>query len=259
MTSKSLDDQEISRLVEELHSPRTRREARQKLVAARAVGALLKCLESSNESVAWAAVESLGELRAREAVEPLIGMLQRGRLLLDSCEALIQITGQDHGLDARRWRAAVANMPSDNKLDGGELDGSELDVGECVRRTAELLGAEPTGSGSTYQFRLSLPEGRYQKVAVFFKQNDADGHKLVVVYSECGPAKAKHYEAVLRKNLTIPAGAFAIRDIDGAPNFVMVDTMVADLVTPRALARRIENIAARSDSVEKSISKEDLR
>ena len=254
MTSKSLDDQEISRLVEELHSPRTRREARQKLVAARAVGALLKCLESSNESVAWAAVESLGELRAREAVEPLIGMIQRGRLLLDSCEALIQITGQDHGLDAKQWRAAVANMPS-----GGELDAAELDVGECVRRTAELLGAEPTGSGSTYQFRLSLPEGRYQKVAVFFKQNDADGHKLVVVYSECGPAKAKHYEAVLRKNLTIPAGAFAIRDIDGKPNFVMVDTMLADLVTPRALAKRIENIAARSDGVEKSLSKEDLR
>ena len=249
MTSKSLDNQEISRLVEELHSPRTRRGARQKLIAARAVGALLECLESSNESVAWAAVESLGELRAREAVEPLIGMLQRGRLLLDSCEALIQITGQDHGLDAKQWRAAVANLPGSG----------ELDVAECVKRTAEFLGVEPTGSGTTYQFRLSLPEGRRQKVAVFFDQKDSAGHKLVVVYSECGPAKAKHYEAVLRKNLTIPAGAFAIRDIDGAPNFVMVDTMVADLVTPRALARRIENIAARSDSVEKSISKEDLR
>lgn len=259
MTSELLDDQELSRLVEELQSPRTRRMARQKLVATRAVGTLLQCLESNNESVAWAAVESLGELRAREAIEPLIGMIQRGRLLLDSCEALIQITGQDHGLDAKRWRAAVANLPSGGKLDGSKLDSSELDVAECVRRTAEFLGVEPTGSGNTYRFRLSLPEGRYQKVAVFFDQKDADGHKLVVVYSECGPAKAKHYEAVLRKNLTIPAGAFAIRDIDGKPNFVMVDTMLADLVTARALAKRIESIAARSDSVEKSLSAEDLR
>lgn len=249
MTSESLDNQEISRLVEELRSPRTRREARYKLVAARAVGALLKCLESSNESVAWAAVESLGELRAHEAVEPLIGMIERGRLLLDACEALIQITGQDHGLDAKRWRAAMANIP----------DSGELDVAKCVKRTAEFLGAEPAGSGGTYQFRLSLPEGRRQKVTVFFDQKNSDGRKLVVVYSECGLAKAKHYEAVLRKNLTIPAGAFAIRDIDGKPNFIMVDTMLADLVTPRALAKRIENIAARSDGVEKSLSKEDLR
>ena len=180
-------------------------------------------------------------------------MIQRGRLLLDACEALIQITGQDHGLDAKRWRAAAANLP------GGEFDGGELDVAGCVKRTAEFLGAEPTGSGGTYQFRLSLPQGRRQKVAVFFQQKDADGHKLVVVYSECGPAKPKHYEAVLRKNLTIPAGAFAIRDIDGKPNFVMVDTMLADLVTPRALAKKIENIAARSDGVEKSLSKKDLR
>ena len=254
MTSESLDKEEISRLVEELQSPRTRRGARQKLVAARAVSTLLKCLESHNESVAWAAVESLGELHAREAIEPLIDMLQRGRLLLDACEALIKITGQDHGLDAKRWRAAVAALPS-----GGKLDGGEPDVGECVKRTAEFLGVEPTGSGNTYQFRLSLPEGRRQKVGVFFGQKDTDGHKLVVVYSECGPAKAKHYEAVLRKNLTIPAGAFAIRDIDGKPNFVMVDTMMADLVTPRVLAKRIENIAARSDGVEKSLSKEDLR
>lgn len=249
MTSESLDNQEAARLVEELHSPRTRRMARQKLVAARAVDTLLKCLESRNESVAWAAVESLGELRAREAVEPLIDMIQHGRLLLDACEALIQITGQDHGLDAKRWRAAVANMPRDN----------EFDAAECVKRTAEFLGVEPSGSGGTYQFHLSLPKGRRQKVAVFFDQKDSDGHKLVVVYSECGPAKAKHYEAVLRKNLTIPAGAFAIRDIDGEPNFVVVDTMMADLVTPRALAKRIENIATRSDNVEKSLSKQDLR
>ena len=249
MTTEANDNQEVSRWVEQLHSPRTRREARLNLVAANAVGALLKCLQSSNESVAWAAVESLGELRAREAVEPLIGMLERGHLLLDSCEALIQITGQDHGLDPQKWRAAMNNMS----------DAEELDVVDCVKRTGEFLGVEPAGSGNTYKFNLPLPKGRRQKVAVFFGQKDSDGHKLVVVYSECGPAKAKHYEAVLRKNLTIPAGAFAIRDIDGEPNFVMVDTMMADLVTPRALAKKIENIAARSDSVEKSLSKEDLR
>jgi len=248
VTSKPLDKQDVARLVEELHNPRTRRAARHKLIAARAVEPLLQCLESHNESVAWAAVESLGELRAAEAVEPLIRMIERGRLPLDACEALILITGKDHGLNAEHWRAA-ADLPT----------AGELDVVECVKQAAELLGVEPSGSGTAYQFHLSLPEGRRQKVAVFFEQKDSHGHKLVVVYSECGPAKAKHYEAVLRKNLTMPAGAFAIRDVDGAPNFVIVDTMMADLVTPRALAKRIENIAARADGVEKSLSPQDLR
>ncbi len=249
MTSESLDNQEISRLLDELHDPRTRRSARQKLVAARAVGPLVECLASGNESVAWAAVESLGELRAREAVEPLIGMVERGNLALDACEALVRITGQDHGADAKRWRAAVANLPGDG----------ELDVAQCVKQTGELLGVEPTGSAAAYQFRLALPEGRRQRVAVFFDQKDSDGQKLVVVYSECGPANPKHYEAVLRKNLSIPAGAFAIRDIDGKPSFVMVDALPADMVTPRALAKRIENIAARADGVEKSLAAEDVR
>lgn len=249
MTSQSPDRLDVSQLVEQLSNPRTRRGARQKLVAAKAVGALLKCLDSGNESVVWAAVESLGQLRAVEAVEPLIGLLERGVLSLDACEALIQITGQDHGLNPKRWRAAAAKLPT----------GGELDVVECVKRTAEFLGCEPTGSDKTFQFQLSFSNGRRQKVAVFFERQDGDGHKLVVIYSECGPANPKYYEKVLRKNLTIPAGAFAIRDIDGTPNFVMVDTMLADLVTPRVLAKRIENIAARADGVEKSLTKEDLR
>lgn len=232
-----------------MSDPRTRRRARHKLVAARAVGPLVECLASGNESVAWAAVESLGELRAREAIEPLIGMVERGNLALDAAEALTRITGQDHGTDAERWRAAAANL----------CGGGELDVAACVKQTAELLGVESTGGGAAYQFRLALPEGRKQKVAVFFDQKDADGQRLVVVYSECGPANPKHYEAVLRKNLSIPAGAFAIRDIEGKPCFVMVDAMPAETVTPRVLAKKIENIANRADGVEKSITGEDLR
>ena len=249
MTSQSPNHSDMSQLVEQLSNPRTRRGARQALVAAKAIGPLLECLDSSNESVVWAAVESLGQLRATEAVEPLIGLLERGILAMDVCEALILITGQDHGCDPKRWRAAAAILPH----------GSELDVAKCVKKTADLLGCEPTGSDKSFQFQLSLPNGRRQKVAVFFERPDSDGRKLVVVYSECGPADPSLYEKVLRKNLSIPAGAFAIRDIDGRPNFVIVDTIPADLTTPRALAKKIENIAALADGVEKSLTKEDRR
>ncbi|MBN1912125.1 MAG: hypothetical protein JW818_20565 [Pirellulales bacterium] len=244
-----MSDETTQQWVLELRRPETRRAARQNLVAAGAIGPLLECLDDSNESVVWAAVESLGELQAQEAVGPLVGLLERGVLVLDVCEALAQITGRDLGTDPRAWREAV-NSPTGPPA---------LNVAQCVARTADFLGVQPTGSQGSYRFQLELPDGRRQRVAVYFGRHDSDGHELVVIYSECGPANPKLYEAVLRKNLSIPSGAFAIRDLDGVANFVMVDTMIASSVTPGALARKIEHIAARADQVEKTLTNEDRR
>lgn len=236
--------------VQQLYDPSTRRTARRNLIATRAVQPLLECLNSPNESVLWSAVQSLGELRAKEAVEPLVGLLDRGVLILDVCEALTLITGKDFGADATRWKKALGEP---GKLTEG------LDVVECVRKTSELIGVRPAGSGENYTFKLATPGGRFQKVAVFFGKADSDGDELVVIYSECGPANPKYYEALLRKNMTIPAGAFAIRDVGGQAQIVMVETMLAASVTPSTLAKRIEHIASRADSVEKSLTNEDRR
>lgn len=235
----------------QLSEPKTRRAARYRLVAAGAVQPLLECLDSTNESVAWAAVESLGEMRAGEAVAPLVEMLARGRLVLDVCEALTRITGQDFGADIAEWRRWMAKGIGDTT--------PGLDVAECIRRTAEYLGTRPMGSGDSYRFKLDLEDGRTQKVAVYFGRRDDQGESLVVIYSECGPANPKYYEAVLRKNLSIPAGALAIRDIGKQPCFVMVGTMLAALVTPSLLAKRIENIARRADSIERVLTQSDQR
>lgn len=238
-------------LVEQLYEPHTRRGARQKLVRERAIGPLLECLNSPNQAVVWASVVSLGELRAPEAIGPLVDVLARGELVVDVAEALARITGQDFGADVRRWRQWYEST-------GGKV-APAMDMAACIRSTGQYLGAEPSGSDKTYQFKLSLPNEREQKVAVFFGREDEQGAEIVVIYSECGPADPKHYEAVLRKNLTIPSGAIAIRDIDGQPNFVMVETLLAASVTPRTLAKSIENIAARADSIEKSLTREDRR
>jgi len=245
---------EVQTLVQQLADPRQRRRARRALVAAGAAGPLLECLDSVNESVVWAAVESLGELRAVEAIEPLVELLERGRLALDVAEALTLITGQDFGVDPRKWRRWLAETPQGPSRTAG------IDAARCVHQVAELLGVEATAAGDhTHWFRLPLAGGRTQKVAVIFGRTDHEGQPLVTIYSECGPADPKLYEAVLRKNLTIPSGAFAVRDIDGRPNLVMVANRVAAAVTPRILARCIENIAARSDRLEKGLAGEDRR
>ena len=249
--SCSSGSDDLAELVQKLHEPRSRRAARQELVAAGATGTLLDCLDSTNESVVWAAIQSLGELRATEAVGPLVELLERKTLVLDVSEALSTITGQDFGADVDRWREWMGKPAGKTP--------AVVDHQECIRHTGELLGAEPSGSGESYRFRLSLPSGRTQKVAVYFGCEDSDGDKLAMIYSECGPATPKLYEAVLRKNLSIPAGAFAIRDVGGKPNFVIVDTVVAASITPSTLAKKIENIAALAALVEKGLAKEDTR
>jgi len=250
--SQLSSSQQYQQWVRELREPHTRRSARQKLVAAGAVEPLLKCLDSHNESVVWAAVESLGELRATEAVGPLVKMLERGRLTLDVCEALRRITGRDFGVDVPAWQRWMQSS--------GEVKAPAFDFNHCIEQAGAYLGAEPSGSGKSYRFQLSLPSGREQKVALYLRPDeDNPGDDLVVIYSECGPANPKYYEAVLRKNLAIPAGAFAIRDLDGKPNFVMVDTMFAASITPSSLAKHVENVAHRADLVEKAIAKEDIR
>jgi len=242
---------DLAELVQKLHDPWSRRAARQKLVAARAVETLLECLDSTNESVVWAAIQSLGELRATEAIGPLVDLLERKVLILDVAEALSMITGEEFGADVERWKKWIA-APVD-------ISSAPADHQECMRRTGELLGAEPSGSDDSFRFELSLPGGRTQKVAVYFGRDDGKGEKLIVIYSECGPALPKHYEAVLRKNMSIPAGAFAIRDVDGVATLVMVDTVIAATATAGMLAKKIENIAARADLVEKGLTKEDER
>ena len=118
---------------------------------------------------------------------------------------------------------------------------------------------KPTGSGDRFRFRLSLAGGRTQKVNVYFGREDPEGDELVVIYSECGPAQPKLYETALRKNMSSPAVAFAIRDIEGVPHFVLVVTIIAAIVTPAALAKKTEHIGARADAVGKGWRREDVR
>ncbi|HLA85981.1 MAG TPA: hypothetical protein VJL29_14410 [Thermoguttaceae bacterium] len=250
MMENSPESASTTEWVEQLYAPETRRAARQKLVAARAVEPLVACLDSPNQSVVWAAVVSLGELRAAEATERLVALLERGVLEWDVCGALVRITGEDLGTDPRRWRKSLGTRPK----------ASSFDAAECIAQTSEFLGVKANASGGgTHVFQLSTAEGRTQKVAVLFDRRDARLGELVVIYSECGPANPKHYETLLRKNLGMPFGAFAIRDLDGQANLIIVETMAAASVTPGVLAGKIEQIAARADQVENQLTRQDVR
>ena len=251
--SSSRETAEIRLLIDRLVDPSARRAARQELVRLRAVEGLIECLASPNESVVWAAVQSLGELRAPEALPRLVELLERDVLTTYTLEALQEISGQEFAADSRKWREWLGRGPATAAV----ASEKPADLAELVRGAGELLGAAPQGLGRSFTFRLSQPDGRGQLVRIHSTRTGEE--ELVVVYSECGPAQPKHFEVVLRKNAQLPVGAFGIRDVDGAPAFVLVETLPAERLSAQRLARTIERIAARADTVEKSLTPEDER
>ena len=246
----------LKQWVDDLSDFDKRRQARQNLISAGAVDTLVACLRSENESVAWAAVQSLAEMKAQKAVEPLISMLELDILPYDVAEALMRITGCNYGISGSRWRAwfdethqTVAEVIPENEV---------FSVDACVKETSELLGVTPDGGGNAYQFLLSLPSSRTQKVRVKFGQRDSTGNELVLIFSDCGPALPRHYERALRINVKLPSGAIGILDIEGEPHFVMMDALLASTIHPRQLAVSIETIAARADKMEQIMTNQDV-
>ena len=156
-TTASAD--QITRWVEELGDHRRRRDAQRELVGAGAIDALLACLRRDDRSVVRSAVEALGELKATEAIEPLLAMLQQGTMSVDVCSALTNITGQHLGIDTRRWREWLAEPAAVELLASGHE--------KLIRRAEKSLGIEAKGSGDVFRFRLDLvvSKGRISIVA----------------------------------------------------------------------------------------------
>lgn len=253
MNEMTSSDGDVQQWIAELSDFRKRRRARQRLIEARAVQPLIGALTSANESVVWSAVHSLKELRAKEAVPYLVDMLDHGVLEHDVADALEKITGEQLGVNAGAWRDMYGSAGGG----GGEESAAPATPEELVRRCGQYLQVEPTGSGNDYEFKLERPGGRHQGVSLHFGHKDKEGDDLLAVYSPCAPADEKHYEAALRLNLQLPAGALAIQDIEEKPHLVMVDVLLADAVHPRQLAKSIEEIADRADKLEQRITGQD--
>ena len=183
--------------VAQLAEPTTRRGAKQ-LVAARAVATLLKSW-TMKTSRSFGPPPSRWASARVEAIEPLCRLLDRNVLGAAVSEALRRITGKDFGRDTAKWRACLggpssAGRPRDQRHRRPHPPGG--------RR----LGVRPTASGKSFWFRVRLSPERTQDVAVQVSRGETPGDELVLVYTECGPADARLYETLLRKNLTLPPG-----------------------------------------------------
>ncbi len=106
-----------------------------------------------------------------------------------------------------------------------------------------------------YQVNVVLDDGRHQLVTLENDHDTLDGE--TVIFSVCCPSRMDYYEQALRLNSRISHGALSIRDVDGVPHFVMVNTYPRATIDPEEIRRSVWDVAAHADAVEQLLTGED--
>lgn len=115
---------------------------------------------------------------------------------------------------------------------------------------------ERDGNGR-FRVSLTLRGDRTQTVYIENSPHSA-GDRLLMIYSLCCEATPIFYEEALRLNAVVHHGGISIRDIDGTPFFVMVDTYPRGTVSGEEIRRSVIELAHRADLVEENLTGRDL-
>lgn len=111
--------------------------------------------------------------------------------------------------------------------------------------------------GRRFRVQLSLRDQRTQTVFIENSEHGA-GDRLLLIYSICCEARPDFYENALRLNATMQHGGVSIRDIDGRPCFVMLDTYPRATVNGEEIRRSVLEIGAQADHVERLLTGRDV-
>ena len=109
----------------------------------------------------------------------------------------------------------------------------------------------------TVHVTISFPNGRSQVVYLENSEHRA-GDRLLNIYSVCCDSRPDFYENALRLNAVVLHGGLSIKDIDGRPCFVMVDTYPRATVSAEEIRRSVVEIGARADEIENLLTGNDI-
>jgi serine/threonine-protein kinase len=107
--------------------------------------------------------------------------------------------------------------------------------------------------GERHRITVQLA-GRRRQVVYAESSNHAAAERLLLIYSTCCDAEPAYYEQALRLNSMMNHGSVAIREIDGRPKFVVVDTYPRATVDSEEIRRSIHEVASHADSIEKLLT-----
>jgi eukaryotic-like serine/threonine-protein kinase len=195
--------------------------------------------------------ESLGRLQASILTDPLPSFRLLGvELGLEMAECVTRLLSR-----------APSNRPRDAVEAAQYLRAVLSEARDVESLLQESFGQSPDVTwsrfGVNYTLNVRLPDGRTQRVFIEPSRHRGS-EKLLAIYSICCEVQSGYYEHALQLNAEISHGAFAIRDIEGRPHFVMVDTYPRATVDPEEIRRSVLEVATRADGMEHLLTGEDI-
>ena len=153
--------------------------------------------------------------------------------------------------------APAASAPATPKhLDFSDAKPASVeDVLKQLQRMAQQFGwvLEETDK-NVFSAIIPLAAARRQKVYLELDRKDADGNRVLGVWSTCGTINPSAAMTVLRNNDSVVHGAFAIRRMPEGEVLVLRSNLLADLTDAGEMAKIVSAIAWQADQVEQQLS-----
>ena len=247
-----MSEKRVEQLIKQLHDFRRRAEACRELtgMGEEAIGPLLEALgNEAQQGARWAILNCLGDLRARDAVPAVAPYLEVPDCQTVAHDTLVKISGRDLGLMPEAWLKGAGKEKQ--PLPQAEVELSDLELMEGALQGTDAEWKKHGENG--YVVRLPVGAGESRPVYARFGGEDHEGAPIVIVYANCGEAEPDHYETALRKNLNMPYGAIAIRDIRGIPHFVTFNTILRQALSPTELRKTILTVGEQAERVQRDL------
>jgi len=152
--------------------------------------------------------------------------------------------------------APVAGAAAGGGLDFGDLApaaAAPTDSRQIVRSVAESAGWRIQEAGSAWHVTVPIGALRKQTVTVNFDGKDEEGHDVIAYTSICGPASEKNAMALLRYNMKMVHGAFAVQKTGSGEVVVVQANQLADTADPLEVTRVMTAVAWQADKVEEKL------
>jgi serine/threonine-protein kinase len=133
---------------------------------------------------------------------------------------------------------------------------SHRDTESLVRESVKGLDCFIQGCRDTFRIVMPQPGDRLQEVVIEVTEED-NKDRYLSVFSVCAPADPKHFAYALKLNAHLTYGSISIHNVLSAPMFVMSRSFLLDTARPEDIRDALVEIAARSDHVEKLLTRMD--
>ena len=153
-----------------------------------------------------------------------------------------------------RFQDSVALLSEMQRVFSGMRDFPTL-----IAKALAELSVELKSSAGRIVVTMRLGRDRSQRVHIEVCPAQLGESKLIRIYSVCAPIDETYFRRALEFNASMPHGALAIQDIDGAPHFVMLNSYLQATCEAEDIRRSVQEVAQWADDMEQMLTGRDDR